>query len=173
MGNESVVNTCIVTGLRISSLDCNQFIELSEVFSQKTIPVTTGNIPRQEDINCWPHLKEVKMPSIQAGIGLLTVADVPKAMEPLQLVSSVDNGPYAVRTILGWTENGPLRIGSNILKTNKLTEVTYTSKYPRMIISLWTWHHNPRNLWMVIPVCLPVRNKCIYQTTDQWLCNAS
>ncbi|TWW62354.1 hypothetical protein D4764_04G0010010 [Takifugu flavidus] len=47
---------------------------------------------------------------MQAEVGLLIGANVPKAMEPLQVVNSVDNGPYAVRTILGWTVNGPLRV---------------------------------------------------------------
>ncbi|KAK5866387.1 hypothetical protein PBY51_020583 [Eleginops maclovinus] len=44
-------------------------------------------------------------------------------MEPLQVVNSVDDGPYAVRTILGWTVNGPLRGGSGTMETNRLTEV--------------------------------------------------
>ena len=92
MGNESIVNTCIVTGLEISNLDGNQFIELSEVFSQKHIPATKDNIPCQEDINSWPHLKEVKLPTIEADVGLLIGANVPKAMEPLQVVNSVDDG---------------------------------------------------------------------------------
>lgn len=83
MGNESVVNTCIVTGLEISSLDGTQFIELPEVYSQKTIPVTKDNIPCQEDVDSWPHLKEVKRPFIQAEVGLLIGANVPKALEPL------------------------------------------------------------------------------------------
>jgi len=30
-------------------------------------------------------------------------------MEPEQVIRSVDNGPYAVGTIPGWTVNGPLR----------------------------------------------------------------
>lgn len=51
MGHESVVNTRIVAGLEISSLDSNQFVELSEVYSQKDIPVSKDNIPRQEDID--------------------------------------------------------------------------------------------------------------------------
>ncbi|XP_016523109.1 uncharacterized protein LOC107835283, partial [Poecilia formosa] len=103
MGNESVVNTCIVTGLEVSNLDTNQFVELSEVYSQKEIPVTKDNIPRQEDIDGWPHLKEVKIPTIQAEVGLLIGANVPKVMEPLQVINSVDKGPYAIKTVLGWT----------------------------------------------------------------------
>ncbi|KAL7841314.1 hypothetical protein SRHO_G00250050 [Serrasalmus rhombeus] len=117
MGNESVVNTRIVTGLEISNLEGDQFIELSEVFSQKAIPVTKDNIPRQEDVSRWPHLKEVKLPAVEAEVGLLIGANIPKAMEPLQVVNSVDEGPYAVRTALGWTVNGPLKGGNDGLRT--------------------------------------------------------
>lgn len=33
---------------------------------------------------------------------------MPKALEPLQVFRIEDDGPYAVKTILGWTVNGPL-----------------------------------------------------------------
>ncbi len=134
MGNVSIVNTCIVTGLEISSLDGDEFIELSEVYSQKAIPVTKDNIPRQEDVNSWPHLKDVKLPTIQAEVGLLIGANVPKAMEPLQVISSVDDGPYAVRTILGWTVNGPLRGG---METNNSKEVTANRISVAKLDELW------------------------------------
>lgn len=126
-----------MNGLEISSLDGNHFIELSEVFSQKNIPVTKDNIPRQEDVDSWPHLKEVKLPTIQAEVGLLIGTNVPKAMEPLQVVSSVDDGPYAVRTILGWTVNGPLRGGSDMRETNTLTGVTTNRISVAKLEELW------------------------------------
>ncbi|KAM4561412.1 uncharacterized protein V3H82_015431 [Fundulus diaphanus] len=116
MGNEAVVNTRIVTGLEISNLEGDQFIEVSEVFSQKAIPVTKDNIPRQEDVGRWPHLKEVKLPAVEAEVGLLIGANIPKALEPLQVVNSIDEGPYAVRTVLGWTVNGPLKGGNDGLR---------------------------------------------------------
>lgn len=34
---------------------------------------------------------------------------MPKALEPCKVINSQGNGPYAVKTILGWTINGPLR----------------------------------------------------------------
>lgn len=134
---ESTVNTRIVAGLEISSLDSNQFVELSEVYSQKNIPVAKDNIPRQEDIDSWPHLKEVKIPAIQAEVGLLIGANVPKAMEPLQVVNNVDNGPYAVRTILGWTVNGPLRGGSDMVEANSLTGITANRISVAKLEELW------------------------------------
>lgn len=90
----------IVTGLEISSLDGNQLIELSEVYSKKEIPVTKGN-PLQEDISNWSHLKELKTPNIEAAVGLLIGANVPKAMGLLKVITNVDSGPHVVRMILG------------------------------------------------------------------------
>lgn len=34
--------------------------------------------------------------------------NVPKALKPLQVICSVNDGPYAIKTRLGWTVNGPL-----------------------------------------------------------------
>lgn len=79
----------------------------------------------------------MKLPSVQAEVGLLIGANVPKAMEPLQVVNSVDDGPYAVRTILGWTINGPLRSGSDILGMNKLTEITANRISVARLEELW------------------------------------
>ncbi|KAK7944963.1 hypothetical protein WMY93_000691 [Mugilogobius chulae] len=125
------------TGAEISSLDSENFIQLSEVYSQKLIPVSKENIPSQEDISSWPHLKEVKLPTIQADIGLLIGANVPQAMEPLQVVKSVDNGPYAVRTLLGWTINGPLRGGREAKQSDTWTKVTVNRISVARLEELW------------------------------------
>lgn len=39
---------------------------------------------------------------------LLIGSNVLKALEPLELVCSVNDGLYVVRTLLGWTVNSPL-----------------------------------------------------------------
>lgn len=51
----------------------------------------------------------MKIPHIDAEIGPLIGTNVLKAMEPEEVIRSVNNGPYAVRTVLGWTVKGPLR----------------------------------------------------------------
>jgi hypothetical protein len=51
--------------------------------------------------------------SIDAEVGLLLGVDVPKALEPWDVIKSVNNGPFAVKTILGWVINGPLEISSS------------------------------------------------------------
>ncbi|KAK0142198.1 hypothetical protein N1851_020135 [Merluccius polli] len=114
MGEQKAVSCKAVPDLEVSSLEGDDFIGLTEVFAQKVIPVSKENIPTQDDVDKWPHLQGVRIPSINADVGLLIGTDVAKALEPQEVIRSIKDGPYAVRTALGWTVNGPLRenIGS-------------------------------------------------------------
>ncbi|KAL7868352.1 hypothetical protein SRHO_G00097360 [Serrasalmus rhombeus] len=109
MNEEKPACTYVVAGLEVSSFSGDEYIDLPEVFTQRVIPVGKENIPKQKDLERWPYLNKINLPQIESDIGLLIGANVPKAMEPWEVVSSVGNGPYAVRTKLGWTVNGPLR----------------------------------------------------------------
>ena len=46
--------------------------------------------------------------TIYSDVGLLIGVNVPKAMEPWDVISSADEGPFAV---LRWVINGPMDIG--------------------------------------------------------------
>lgn len=107
------VESYLLTDLEVSGIDCNTFIDLPKVYTQESIPVSTENIPSQQDIEKWPYLSEVRIPSINADVGLLIGSNVHKALEPWQVINSRGNGPYGVRTTLGWTVNGPLRDHTN------------------------------------------------------------
>ncbi len=41
-------------------------------------------------------------------VNLLIGADVPEALQPLEIRKSENGGPFAVKTVFGWTLNGPL-----------------------------------------------------------------
>ena len=109
LGQESVVNSQILTGLEVSKLDSNEFVDLPETFTHDTIPVSRSNIPTQRDIDKWDYLKNVKIPTLDADVEMLIGTNVPKLMEPWEIINSQGDGPYAVRTLLGWVINGPLR----------------------------------------------------------------
>ncbi|XP_034530056.1 uncharacterized protein LOC117805434 [Notolabrus celidotus] len=109
MGQEKVVGSNIVADLEVAGFGADSFIELPEMFTQKCMPVHQGNIPRQEDLVRWPHLEHLKIAEIDSGVDLLIGTNVPRALEPWEVVRSVNGGPYAVKTMLGWTVNGPLR----------------------------------------------------------------
>ena len=104
----SLVDSFLVGDLIISDLDENNFIALPVLYTRTKISFKKDDIPTQEDINLWPHLREVYLPNVSAEIGLLIASDVPEALDPLEGKNSEHGGPYASRTRIGWVVNGPL-----------------------------------------------------------------
>ncbi|KAK2920524.1 hypothetical protein Q8A73_000009 [Channa argus] len=137
MTESKVVTSTMVTELEVGHLNSNTFIELKEVFSQKAIPVSRNNIPRQEDMDKWPHLKGVQVPLIDAAIGLLIGTDAAKMMEPKEVIPSVDDGPFAVRTILGWTVNGPLKVDGCNTSRNEIMQAVSNRVSVARLEDLW------------------------------------
>ncbi|XP_071951906.1 uncharacterized protein [Antedon mediterranea] len=103
------VNSHIVSSLEVSNLVGGTPIKLPRLYTVKEIPVTKEEIPLQKDIRTWPYLQDLKIPELDAEIGLLIGNDVPKAMEPWEVINSQGDGPYATKTRLGWAINGPIR----------------------------------------------------------------
>lgn len=108
MGQEKPVPSFRISGMEVAALKGSEFLKLPDVFSQMSIPVTKNNIPTEEDLKEWPYLKEVELESINASIGLLIGANAPRVLEPWKVINSNGNGPFAVKTMLGWVINGPL-----------------------------------------------------------------
>lgn len=143
LGQRKVVKTSIVSGLEIAALNGSNFCDLPGLYTQKTLPVHKGNIPRQSDIKKWPHLRNVHLSDADLEIELLIGLDVPKALEPINIIRSVGNGPYAVETILGWTVNGPLGANSDtqekvvnrisVVKLDEVWEQQFKSDFPECI----------------------------------------
>lgn len=106
MSLEKPVNTTVLTGLTISSLNGDVFYELPNVYTQREIPVTQEQVNTTEALKKWPYLKEVHIPSIKADVGLLIGMNAPKLLEPWKVINSQGNGPYAVKTVLPWVVNG-------------------------------------------------------------------
>ena len=97
MSSEKRVPTYVVSGLEISRLDGDSFTQL------------TDNIPSKQDLARWPYLQKVNIPEIDANIELLIGTNASKIMEPWEIINSQGEGPYAVKTLVGWVVNGPLR----------------------------------------------------------------
>ncbi|XP_028402120.1 uncharacterized protein LOC114525110 [Dendronephthya gigantea] len=106
--NVQQTTRCSVTSLEVWDLNEENLVELPTVFSTERLPVDRSSIPLQKDVDRWPHLRNVNVQEIDAAVGLLIGNDVPKALEPKEVRESSGAGPYAVRTVFGWTINGPL-----------------------------------------------------------------
>lgn len=71
MGQVKVTTTHVVSGLEVAGLNKDGFCELSDAYTQTTMPVHSGNIPRQRDLQGWPQLKHVTLPEIDSEVELL------------------------------------------------------------------------------------------------------
>ena len=80
-------------------------INLPLTFSKAALAVDKEEIPTPSKVSKWSYLCDLKTqvpeydPSIP--IGLMIGGNCPKAIEPMEVISSVNNGPYAKRTRLG------------------------------------------------------------------------
>lgn len=122
MGQERPVKSYELTGLEVGSLNGGVYIDLPKVYIQPKMPVSEENLLTHHDLEKWPYLKEIELKSISADIEILTGINVPKAMEPWKIVNSHGNGPYVVKTVLGWVVNGQLNSCPSMDET-RLTSV--------------------------------------------------
>ena len=100
--------------LQISVTDLNDRnpIEINKVFTREFIPVDHNQIPTPEIVSKWKHLESVAKgipgyrPNLE--IGLLIGNNCILAHEPLNVISSTGNGPFAVLLRHGWSVGGPV-----------------------------------------------------------------
>lgn len=85
------------------------------------------NILTQADLNKWPYLQEIKVKEIDADVDLLIGVKLPKAMEPWKVINSQGDGPYPVRTLLGWVVNGSLNVSTAMEEERTLASVNRIS----------------------------------------------
>ena len=73
---------CSLVNLEVSDLSEESLITLPMVYSTPSLPVSNDTIGTQEDVNRWPHLKGIKMESIESDVGLLIGSDAPQVLQP-------------------------------------------------------------------------------------------
>lgn len=108
MGSKSSGSSYMLRNLKISGLTGKWFYDLPEVvYTQKKMPVSTQNMIKKEELAKWPYLDGVTIPRIQAEVELLIGTNASNLLEPWHVINSYGDGPYAIKTLLGWVVNGP------------------------------------------------------------------
>ena len=108
IAQEQKVSSYVLTDLEVCGLEEQEYIQLPNVYTQPDIPAKKANIPQKKDLVKWSYLSRVHLPKLEAEVGLLIGANAFKTMEPWEIISSQNDGPYAVKTALGWVVNGPI-----------------------------------------------------------------
>ena len=121
--------TRLISDLEICDMDENERMSLPPTYSREVLPIGKEDITRAEDIEEWPNLQDLPFNFIEADVGLILGINAPEALKCLEIVNSVDNGPYASRHKLGWAVNGPLsdcrrqEIHMHRIKVEKLEDI--------------------------------------------------
>ncbi|XP_052237805.1 uncharacterized protein LOC127849123 [Dreissena polymorpha] len=68
--NKQKQTTREVRGLEISSLDGGHTIEFPPVFTQPSLPLSRADVPSEEDVTGWPHLRDLELERISSEVDL-------------------------------------------------------------------------------------------------------
>ena len=89
----------------------NDFIRLPKVYKQSSLPLDINEVVSHEMLLKLPHLhcllSEIPDRNKTVPIGLLIGINCPRALQPYDVIPAVDDGPFAVKTQLGWFTSGP------------------------------------------------------------------
>lgn len=96
----------------------------------------------------WFYLGNINLHDVDSNVDLLIGTNAAKVMEPWEVINSQGEGPYAVRTRVGWVINGPLRgggsdrvkTGCSVVTTNRIS-VEYLEE---MLIKQYNHDFNER-----------------------------
>lgn len=104
-------------------------IKLSRCYSRRSISVEEEEeVPTLSRIKRWKYLSDIHkfLPKDTdlINIGIIIGGNCPKALEPIEIIPSVGNDPYAYRSVLGWCITEPItkgicqiiRINSNVTR---------------------------------------------------------
>ena len=87
-------------------------IKLPTSYSREIISFNEEEVPTADKIKQWQHLHNIleKLPAYDSALplGLIIGANCPKALEPHEVIPSRKDGPYALRSPLGWRVIGPI-----------------------------------------------------------------
>ena len=113
-----------VDGLLVKGVKNNDWLKLSTVYTRENLDIDGDVKVSSESLGEWSHLNEVSdliCDSISGKVGILIGSNCPRLIEPLRVVPSENDGPYAFETRLGWCVVGPLNSDSSSFLCHKVS----------------------------------------------------
>ena len=95
--------------LTVEPLDGTDKVDVTRLWTVDKLNASSRSIPSEQDARQWPHLRDIKLPSIsEKEVRLIIGTNVPGAFWVLEERRGNRGEPYAIRTPLGWTLVGPM-----------------------------------------------------------------
>ena len=98
-----------VVSFVVEDMTGTQQLEMKNVLTRPTLNIGLGNIAKEQELARFAHLNNIELPDVDVNdVHLLIGQDLPEALIPLEVRTGGTGEPYATRTKLGWTLNGPV-----------------------------------------------------------------
>ena len=94
-----------------ASNESEEWVQLPSTYTREDLPVDNREIATAEKLKKWKYLDKLKpVMSVDNNqkLSLLIGAGCVCALEPREVFSSQNGGPYAFKTLLGWIAVGPM-----------------------------------------------------------------
>ncbi|XP_041470151.1 uncharacterized protein LOC121419759 [Lytechinus variegatus] len=105
----SELHTTVVS-LRIEPRSSPRVVTLPRVYTKADINISVDHLLCRLDVDQFAHLSDIHFPSSnKVKVDILIGQDYPELLCPLETRRGEPGEPYAVRTVLGWTLNGPVQ----------------------------------------------------------------
>ena len=121
----------MVVNLSVMSQD-GSFLNLSNVFVLDNIPVNQYEV----NVSEYDHLYDLPVEKCVNKVDILIGQDNSEALIPLQVKRGKQGEPFAVRTLLGWSINGPTSSGNNVNR-RAISHFITTEMIEEKINQLW------------------------------------
>ena len=100
-----------VVSLEVTDPDGEGKLHLGQVYTRDSLPIDPRTRVTTNEAARWSHLKGLPLHHAPADeVMLLIGQDYPDALVPLATVPGGKGEPYAIKTRLGWTVNGPVNV---------------------------------------------------------------
>ena len=100
----------VINNLQISDISESNFLDLKPLLSVQSLPVSSADIPNQQDLNQFAEFEDIFIPTVACDVGLLIGNDNRHILQPHEVKNS-QAGHYAFRTAVGWVVNCQKREG--------------------------------------------------------------
>ena len=113
--SNKMVTSTKIKGLVVRGVNNGPRINLSNVYTRSIMPANHNHIPTSNIAEMWPHLEGIADqigPLRDCEIGLLIGYNCPRALAPREVVAPNEEGPYGLKTDLGWSIVGIVDVES-------------------------------------------------------------
>ena len=121
-----------IVSFTVSSLDGRESLHLSHVYVVDDIPVRSSPVQCRE----FPHLKGLDISGATGKVEILIGQDHAEALIPLEVKKGRKGEPFAVRSIFGWSINGPAKV-LNTVSPKVVSHFVRTDFLEEKVNSLW------------------------------------